>query len=176
MNALQVMNAHSDRISAIAETILTNKAAQAEASAASGERAKSLAGELRGYVRETAEGDVSVADGFAGLVAGLTALGVPKGTVKASGNHYKGYRKLLSEGVNIDEVSTAGAQEAIASDDVKAVKAAKAALATHAKEAKWGGADWLNLLDILDIARPEGYAADADDDEAEEVTRSVANA
>jgi hypothetical protein len=168
MNALQVMTAYAEQIGRIGEVMAANKAASTDATDASKERNGTLADALRAYVRQTAEDGVSVDDGSAGLTAGLTALEMPKGTVKASGNHYRGFRKLLELGQDIDTLSTREAQAAVESDEVKAAKAAKGALSTYAKEQKWQAADWLLALDTLGVPRPEGYeeqdAMSAEDD------------
>lgn len=128
---------------------------KAEASNAGKEAAGSLADAIRQLAQKTHDEGISVEElvGSKGrrgaFQLGLELQGAPSGTVNGSGNHLKGYRAMLAAGKPIEGVSTAGAQLFIASDEVKAKRAAQAAFRAATKD--WKAADWVSMLEKLDI-------------------------
>ena len=87
MNALEFVTKYNGQISTIGATMAANKVADKAASNARSERGESLADQVRAFVKETANDGVSIEDGRAGLIAGLTMLGLPSGSLRASSIH-----------------------------------------------------------------------------------------
>lgn len=173
MNAMQTMNTYADQIALIAEAMQAAanvKAANKETADAAG---STLVSRVKDYANVTAADGVEVEIGRKALQLGLTGLEAPAGSVKASGNHYAGFRKLISLNKDISTLSTRDAQEAIESDEVKAVKAAKKALNDYAKANKWTSKDWNALLEMGGITGGT-VEDDATASEVEAVREAVA--
>ena len=150
MNAIQFANNYSAQLTALAAAYTDNKAAQAAAGDASKERTESLTQQLKDFATLTHIDDVDTAVSRQGLTFALNALEVPKGSVKACGNHFAGYRAMLNDEVDIDGKSNKDAQDYVASDEVKAKAAAKKLFGKHTQ--KWTAAQWEGLLIREDVA------------------------
>lgn len=153
-NQVEFLTKYGKEVAAIAAAIAQKKAQADTNSEAMKSPTESLTAQLRAFATKTAEDGVSVEDGREGLRFALTAFKCPTGSVKASGNHYAGYRKLLADGVNIETKSVAEAQKAIESNAVTVARDVKKALNAYAKEHKWGADEWLAF------AKREGLALD----------------
>ena len=148
--------------SSIVEALLENQAASKEASEAAKGRRDNVAQAVRAYATETAEKDVSVEDTIAAFRLAATAAELPSGTVKGYSASLKGYRHLLSEGEDISEVNTKEAQEAVASDEVKALNAARKRLRDATKDKKvWTAARLIELAEFAEEMAKEASEADA---------------
>lgn len=171
--AFAIAGKYNDLIASIGEAMAANKAAQAARTEVAREETATLTSRVKDYATATATDGVKVEDARQALTGALTMMGAPSGSVKASGNHFAGFRQLLAEGKDISTLSTKHAQDAIASDEVKALKAAKDALAKYAKEHKWTSAEWVAMLQREGIVTAAAEA-DADESEVEEQARAAA--
>lgn len=148
MNAIDYAGLHSATLSELASAY-ANKSAVSKANADSNKDAgSSVTKLLKVYAIETSkDADVSVDTARAAMQYALRGLGVKDGTVKASGNHFAGFRKMLSEGIQQkawDEATTATAQLAVASEEVKAKNEAIKEWKDHT--AKWDAVKWNEFL------------------------------
>ena len=144
MNVFDFYQRYQDQLATIAETMAANKAAQSVASEAASERKDSLVGKVRDFAKLTHEDNVPVKEARELFQGALKILKAPEGSVKASGNHFAGYRILLAEGKDISNTSSAEAQEAAASPETRAIKQAKREFNKVTK--KWTAEQWQELL------------------------------
>lgn len=155
-----------------------SKANKAEADARDN-RKGGLVDVLRDYVKETVAKETDTEAGAICLRIMLTNVTndegkavIPGGTVKNYVSAFKGYRKILARGESIDEVSTAKANEEMASEEAKAIKAAKADFAKLSKD--WTAAQWTAF--VGGFAKPEATESDdseVSDDEAKLVAAAA---
>lgn len=175
MNAIQFATNYAEQLTAIAAAFDASKDASKAASDANAERSKSLTQQIKDFATLTFIDEVPVTEARAGLTYALTAFEVAKGSVKASGNHFAGYRAMLADEIDIDAKSNKDAQAYIESADVKAKNEARKAFAKHS--AKWTATQWLALLAREGIKMTTATApvvttttADSDADAGDNVT------
>lgn len=144
MNPIQFAHTYSEPLVQLAAAFNASKDASKAAAEANGERSKSLTQQIKDFATLTYIDGVPTADARAGLTYALTAFEVAKGSVKASGNHFAGYRAMLADDIDIDAKSNKDAQAYIESADVKAKNEARKAFAKHTQ--KWTATQWLALL------------------------------
>lgn len=140
MNVATLMTRHADLFAAIAANLNATTAANAANKEANDGRATTTVQLLRDYATVTAGDGVPVEEARKALQTMLTGFDVKAGSVKASGNQFAGFRKLLADGVNIADKSAKDAQDAVASDDTKAMTAVREAFKAHTKG--WKLAEW----------------------------------
>lgn len=174
MNAMKLAMQYADQIAAIAEAMVRKDEASKSASEASKANTSTLTDMVRDFAVQTAADGIPAEDGRKALIFGLTGLEAPKGSVKASGNHFAGYRAMIADGVEVADKSVKDAQAYIASDDVKAINAIKAAWA-EARKAANGGKGW-KLADWQAFAEREGIKLTTATIETREVTDDEADA
>lgn len=170
-NVLELQNTYRVQIAEIAEAMAAAAAVKATSTDNNNAAGVTLTSRVKAFATITAEAGDDAEEARRALTGNLTTLEMPKGSIKASGNHFAGFRKLIDEGKDIAPLSTKDAQEAIASDEVKAIKAAKSALNKYAKDNKWKAADWLAMLEREGIVTG---GADADESEVEAEARAAA--
>lgn len=142
-----MLKKYESELSVLASQLNKKDADSAIASDAGAKSKSTVTAALKTYAEHTAADgiDVEVARGI--LRVALTINGVKEGTIKASGNHYAGFRAMLGRGVKgseWNEATVADAQSEIASDESKAKATAKKEWSTHT--AKWSAADWNKFL------------------------------
>lgn len=172
------MAAHATTLAKLVTLACDNsKANKAEADARDN-RKGGLVDVLRDYVKETVAKETDTEAGAICLRIMLTNVTndegkaiIPGGTVKNYVSAFKGYRKILARGESIDEVSTAKANEEMASEEAKAIKAAKAEFAKLSKD--WTAAQWTAF--VGGFAKPEATEGEAEvtEDEAELVAAAA---
>lgn len=140
MNVATLMTRHADLFAAIAANLNATTAANAANKEANDGRTTTTVQLLRDYATITAADGVPVEESRKALQTMLTGFDVKAGSVKASGNQFAGFRQLLADGVNIADKSAKDAQDAVASDDTKAMTAVREAFKAHTKG--WKLADW----------------------------------
>lgn len=160
MNVFEFYQAYPQQLADIASMMTEVRAAQAAASEAAKDRNDSLTSRVRGMAQQTHNDGIPVEQARSLFTAALKSLHAPEGSVKASGNHFAGYRILLAEGKDISNASTAEAQEAAASPEVRALKQAKREFNKLTK--KWTLADWQNLLEMYGETTTVAGTADAE--------------
>ena len=164
MNVFDFYQRYQDQLATIAETMAANKAAQSVASEAASERKDSLVGKVRDFAKLTHEDSVPVKEARELFQDALKLLKAPEGSVKASGNHFAGYRILLAEGEDISNVSSAAAQDAAASPETRAIKKAKQAFNKVTK--KWTAEQWQELLAMYGAGEDDSSDSTSEESEA----------
>lgn len=144
MNAIQFATAYAEQLTALAAAFNASKDASKVASEANKERGKSLTQQVKDFATLTYIDGIPADEARAGLTYALNAFEVPKGSVKASGNHFAGYRAMLADEVDIDAKSNKDAQAYIESADVKAKNECRKAFGKHTQ--KWTATQWAALL------------------------------
>ena len=162
----------------LSKLLIDNRAASAVESEARDSRKGGLVDSLRALAILTHRDDVPAQDAsdmlrFA-LSASTDAEGkplIPTGTVKNYCAAMRGYRKMLGNGRDISDVSTADATAEVASEEQKRIKAAKAEFGKLTK--KWNADAWERL--VADN-RPAVAETEATDEEVAEVEEEAAAA
>lgn len=168
-NVLELQNTYRAELAQIAEAMAAAAAVKATGGEANSAATGTLVSRVKAFATLTHEAGADGEEARRALTGTLTTLEMPKGSVKASGNHFAGFRKLIDEGKDIAPLSTKDAQEAVESDEVKAIKAAKSALNKYAKDQKWKSADWNAALELIGVT----VGADAEDEEVEREARAA---
>lgn len=120
---------------------------------------KSVASAVRDFATVTAENGVDAGEARLVLQLYLSGNHHKTGTIKAYGNAYAGYRQLIEAGKDVTEVTTKQAQDAAASDAVKAKKLARDRIKAATKD--WNAAKLVALADYVESLNPLPATLDA---------------
>jgi hypothetical protein len=168
---LKLIATYSGPLTDLTNLIIGNKAASKVESDARDARKGGLVDTLRLIAVQTNNDGVPTADASDMLRFALNMPQdgdgkqiLPSGTVKNYCAALRGYHKMLEQGRDISEVSTAEATAEVASAEQKRITAAKKEFAGYSK--KWNADQWEALAAAY---KPAAVTADATDEETADV-------